>query len=126
MTKPSCLSSRLVKWALLLTQYDIEYKPQKSIKGQALADFLVAYPLPADLPLAIPFPDETVLHAEEVEGWKMFFDGASSTNDKGERTLGVGILLIFPAGYLIPHAYALAEPCSNNRAVISRLTIHPY
>ncbi|XP_019191514.1 PREDICTED: uncharacterized protein LOC109186061 [Ipomoea nil] len=34
-------SGRLVKWVVELTQYGIEYQPRPSIKGQALADFLV-------------------------------------------------------------------------------------
>lgn len=29
-----------MKWTMELSQYDIEYKPRKAIKGQALADFV--------------------------------------------------------------------------------------
>jgi len=39
MTKPSFLNSRLVNWAILLSQYDMTFAPQNAIKGQALADF---------------------------------------------------------------------------------------
>jgi len=39
MTKPGSLNSRLAKWAILLSQYDMLFVPQKVIKGQALADF---------------------------------------------------------------------------------------
>jgi len=35
------LSGRLVKWAVILTQYDLVYVLQKAIKGQALADQLI-------------------------------------------------------------------------------------
>ncbi|VFQ79065.1 unnamed protein product [Cuscuta campestris] len=31
----------MIKWAMMLTQFKIEYKPRTAIKGQALADFLV-------------------------------------------------------------------------------------
>ncbi|KAL0344631.1 UNVERIFIED_CONTAM: hypothetical protein Sradi_4294400 [Sesamum radiatum] len=40
MTKPDA-SERLVKWAVELGEYDIEYQGRTSIKAQALADFIV-------------------------------------------------------------------------------------
>ena len=40
MTKLSSLNSRLVNWAILLSQYDMTFVPQKAIKGQTLTDFL--------------------------------------------------------------------------------------
>ncbi|XP_019178868.1 PREDICTED: uncharacterized protein LOC109174031 [Ipomoea nil] len=39
--RTAAYSGRLVKWALMLTQFAIEYKPRPAIKGQALADFVV-------------------------------------------------------------------------------------
>src|SRR3954470_60104 len=46
MTKPFFLNGRLAKWALLLSQYDMHFLPQKAIKGQANADFMVENPAP--------------------------------------------------------------------------------
>jgi len=43
MTKPGSLNSRLAKWAILLSEYDMLFVPQKTIKGQALAAFLAAH-----------------------------------------------------------------------------------
>lgn len=34
-------SDQMVKWAMELMQYDLEYKPRPVIKAQALADFIV-------------------------------------------------------------------------------------
>lgn len=48
MTKAGSLNFRLAKWSILLSQYDLVYEKQKVVKGQALADFLAAHPLPAD------------------------------------------------------------------------------
>jgi len=46
MTKSGSLNSRLAKWAIFLSQYDMLFVPQKAIKGQALADFLPAHLVP--------------------------------------------------------------------------------
>jgi hypothetical protein len=43
MTRPM-LTGRLARWAIILTEFDIGYAPQKAIKGQAMADFLAAHP----------------------------------------------------------------------------------
>jgi len=43
MTKQGSLNSRLAKWAILLSEYDMLFVPQKTIKGQALAAFLAAH-----------------------------------------------------------------------------------
>ncbi|XP_074347418.1 uncharacterized protein LOC141686271 [Apium graveolens] len=36
-------SGRLMKWAIELGQFDLDYKPRTAIKGQALADFLLEF-----------------------------------------------------------------------------------
>ena len=33
MTKPSSLNGRLAKWAILLFQYEMQFLPQKAVKG---------------------------------------------------------------------------------------------
>ena len=43
MTKPSSLNGRLAKWAILLSQYDMRFLPQKAVKGQAVADLLAEH-----------------------------------------------------------------------------------
>ncbi|XP_074314028.1 uncharacterized protein LOC141649233 [Silene latifolia] len=42
------LSGRLAKWAVLLKQYDLVFVPQKTVKGQAIADFFADHPVPAE------------------------------------------------------------------------------
>jgi len=42
------LNGRLVKWSVILKQYDLVYVPQKAVKGRALADFLAHHPIPDD------------------------------------------------------------------------------
>jgi len=40
VTKLESLNSRSAKWAILLSQYDMLFVPQKAVKSQALAEFL--------------------------------------------------------------------------------------
>ena len=58
MTKPGLLNSRLAKWVILLSQYDMLFVPQKVVKGQALAYFLAAHPVPKNSKLQEDIPDE--------------------------------------------------------------------
>ncbi|XP_058068433.1 uncharacterized protein LOC131217513 [Magnolia sinica] len=58
------LSRRLAKWMLLLSEYMITYEPVKSVKGQAVADFLVAHPVPDNEMISDDFPDEQVMMTE--------------------------------------------------------------
>ena len=39
------LTSRLMRWLVLLTEFDIRYVTQKSIKGSVLADHLASLPV---------------------------------------------------------------------------------
>jgi len=95
MMKPGSLNLRLAKWALLLSQYDMLFVPQKAIKGQALADFLAAHPVPESSKLHEDIPDEVfesnITSKDEV--WQMFFDGASRIGTKGKIIAGVGLYL---------------------------------
>ena len=67
-----------------MSQYDMTFIPQKAIKGQALADFLAAYPVPESSKLHEDIPDE-VIEVNITSGddvWQLFFDGASRTEPK--------------------------------------------
>ena len=43
MHKPE-VTGRMLKWAVELGQFDLEYKSRTAIKGQALADFILEFP----------------------------------------------------------------------------------
>ena len=36
-------STRLIKWAIELSKFDIRYKPRTAVKGQILADFIMEF-----------------------------------------------------------------------------------
>ena len=44
----------------------------------------------------------------------MFFDGASRTHPKGKIITRVGVVLASPNNHVLPCAFSLTEPWSNN------------
>ncbi|XP_028081100.1 uncharacterized protein LOC114282592 [Camellia sinensis] len=116
------LSGKIAKWAVILQQFAIEYVPQRAVKGQALADFLAAHPIPDDSPLVTNLPDEEIMQVEIQKGCEMYFDGASRSPDgkKQENSknnkAGIGIVFVTSDNAIITHSCALSEGCSNNEA----------
>ncbi|XP_010430672.1 PREDICTED: uncharacterized protein LOC104714901 [Camelina sativa] len=90
-------SGGLAKWAVELSEYDIEYKNCTCTKSQVLADFLVE-PSP-ELKADTPPP----------EIWSLHVDGASS-----KMGSGVGIRLTSPTGEILEQSFRLAFSASNN------------
>ncbi|KAK5803340.1 hypothetical protein PVK06_030985 [Gossypium arboreum] len=112
------LSGRMARWQILLSEYDIAYVSQKSIKGSAIADFLATRTTEDYEPLRFDFPDEDLMCITEKEcespkekSWKMSFDGAS--NALGH---GIGAVLISPEGNHYPLTARLNFFCTNNIA----------
>ena len=111
MTKLGSLNSRLAKWALLLSQYDMLFVPQKAVKGQALTEFLAAHPVPESSKLHEDIPDE-VFESNitlEDEVWQIFFDGASRIGPKDKIITGVGVVFLSPQNHVLPRAFSLTE-----------------
>lgn len=70
---------RLLKWAVKLSEYDIEYRPRIAIQAQALTDFI-----------------EEASYEEEEEPlgtWKISVDGSAAVTGSGS-----GIIMISPEG----------------------------
>jgi ribonuclease HI len=128
MTQP-ILMGILAKWSIILTEFDITYMPQKTIKGQALTDFLAAHPIQDNSPLKCDFSDEETLHTEEGNPiWELYFDGASSIRPiAGPRVptirVSTGLVFVTPKGGRVRHSLAPTEPCANNEAEYEALII---
>ena len=93
------LTGRLMRWLVLLTEFDIQYMTQKSIKGSIVADHLASLPVSDDRPIDDDFPDEQFVSMTSITGWQLYFD--SVANQSG---FGIGILLISPQGDHIPRS----------------------
>jgi hypothetical protein len=91
---------RIVKWAMELCPYSIEFEGRTSIKSQALVDFIVEW-----TDLSAP-PDKG-----PIEYWKMYFDG--SLNIDGA---GAGVLFISPTKEQLRYVLRIYFPASNNVA----------
>ena len=92
------LSGRMARWAMELSEYDIQYKPRLAKKGLVLADFLVEIPQPG-----------TCL--DDKGWWTLCVDGAS--RQSGAR---IGLQLTSPTGERIEQAVRLGFSASNNES----------
>ena len=97
MKKPEA-TGRMVQWAIGLSQFDIEYRPQTAIKAQALADFIA---------------ESTDLEHEEnhKDLWMIHTDG-SSTQKGGEA----GVVITSPEEVVLKYGVQLKFPVTNNEA----------
>jgi len=69
---------RMVQWAIELSQFDVQYRPQTAIKAQVLAYFIAEF--------------TTLEHEDNQEElWTIHIDG-SSTQKRG----GVGVVITSP------------------------------
>lgn len=91
-------SGRMLKWAIWLNGYDINYEPRRAIKGQALADFIVELTKP---------PQQEGL----TNVWKLLVDG-SATQDG----CGAGIQCRSPEGDIYEYAMKFNFQTTNNEA----------
>ncbi|KFK24493.1 hypothetical protein AALP_AAs49847U000100 [Arabis alpina] len=92
-------SGRLAKWAIELSEYDIEYRGRTCNKSQVLADFL------------IELPEDQMLKEVRPGVWELHVDGSSSKNGSG-----VGIRLASPTGEILEQSFRLGFKASNNEA----------
>ena len=85
------LASRLMRWLVLLTEFDIKYVSQKSIKGSIIADHLASLPTIKSRSVDDDFPDEEFAAMTRLSRWRMYFNGVA--NHLG---YGIGVLLVSP------------------------------
>ena len=96
-----------------MSEFDIHYVSQKSIKGSIVADHLASLPTSKGRPVDDDFPDKEFIAMTSLSGWHMYFDGAVN-----QLRFGIGVLLISPQGDHISRSVHLAfsdrHPATNN------------
>jgi len=110
---------------MLLSEYDIEYRTQKAIKGSVLADHLAHQLIEDYQPIMFDFPNEEIMYLkmrdcdEPLLGegpnpdskWGLIFDGVVNVYGSG-----IGAVIITPRGTHIPFTSRLLLECTNNIA----------
>jgi len=93
------VTGRIVRWAVELSEFDVQYEPKGPIKSHVYVDFVV----------------ELSSEATHQEGadfkWVLSVDGSS--NQQGS---GVGVILEGPNRFLIEQALRFAFKANNNQA----------
>nr|GEV97621.1 reverse transcriptase domain-containing protein [Tanacetum cinerariifolium] len=97
------VAGRLQKWSVMLGEHNITYRPQTSVKGLILADFLAEKP--DDAP-----PEASVIETPQ-EPWTLFTDGSSCVDGSG-----AGLILTSPKGTEFTYALRFQFIASNNEA----------
>ena len=97
MFERPALIGRLMRWLVLLTEFDIQYVTQKSVKGSVIVDHVASLPASDDRQIDDDFPDGQFVFVTNIAGWRLYFDSAAN-----QSRFGIGILLISPQGDHIP------------------------
>ena len=92
------LSGRMARWAVELSEYDIQYKPRLSKKGQVLVDFIAELPHPETCP-------------DNLDWWTLNINGAFR-----QSGVGIGLQLRTPSGEKIEQEIWLGFSASNNES----------
>ena len=99
---------KTTKWVMLLSEFDIKYVTQKSVKGRAVAHHLAHCSPEEAKEIQGDIPNQDIMGIE-TESWKMYFNGATNQNGSG-----IEVLLISPKGTHIPFSGRLNFPATNN------------
>ncbi|GKU90818.1 hypothetical protein SLEP1_g4769 [Rubroshorea leprosula] len=99
LQKPE-LSGRLIGWSVELSEYDLKFQPRTTIKGQAIADFLVECISATEGDKPFDYPP-----------WVLYVDGAANIEGSG-----AGAVLIGPEGFKSEHALRFKFQTTNNAA----------
>ena len=98
MSNPEAVG-RLTLWAIELSEFDIQYRPHTTIKGQVVADFIAEFTNGEDK------------GADECPQWSIHTDGSSN-----RQAEGVGVILLSLERNLIECMVHLDFPTTNNEA----------
>ena len=72
------LTGRLMRWLVLLIEFDIQHVTQKSVKGRIVVDHLASLPISNERSIDDDFPDEQFILMTSTADWRLYFDGAAN------------------------------------------------
>ncbi|XP_071699751.1 uncharacterized protein [Rutidosis leptorrhynchoides] len=99
----------MAKWAIELGEHDIEFRVRHAIKGQVLADFIAkTYTIDEE---DAKNSTQVITSKVENEEWKLYTDGASSSDRSG-----AGLMLVNPEGKEFTYALRFEFATTNNEA----------
>jgi len=100
------VAGRMLRWAVELSEFGVQYEPRGPINGQIYADFVVEL-------------SSADAHQEEANfQWVLSIDGSS--NQQGS---GAGVILEGPNGLLIEQALRFAFKANNNQVEYETLIV---
>ncbi|KAK1586619.1 hypothetical protein Q3G72_004304 [Acer saccharum] len=105
LQKPE-VSGKLTKWAIELSEFDVEYLPRTAIKGQAVTDFVAEFTKP-NMEAARKMVEQT----KKTFRWQLRVDG--SLNTHGSRA---GVVVSTPEGDSVECALRFDFKATNNQA----------
>lgn len=110
---------------MFLSNFDLEFVSQKSIKRKVITNQLANAPLLDASPLDINLLEEDIFQVDVNEKFTleefnmmMYFDGS-----KYEQGGGVGVIFFIPQGVPIPYSFKFAFMCTNNNAKYEALIL---
>ena len=71
------MTGRLMRWLVLLIEFNIQYVTRKSVKGSIVADHLASLKIFDGRPNDDDFLDEQIVSVTSIVGWRLYFDGAA-------------------------------------------------
>ncbi|XP_070678842.1 uncharacterized protein [Malus domestica] len=114
LTRP-IVKGRIGKWTLALSEFSLQYVPQKAIKGQALANFLAHHPSP----YGFGGTDVEIRMVKAWDNyWTMYFDGSSMSTSAG---MGIVLQSLYQHRWFF--SLKLDFDCTNNQAEYEALVI---
>ncbi|KAM2611622.1 hypothetical protein TB2_031682 [Malus domestica] len=114
LTRP-IVKGRIGKWTMALSEFSLQYVPQKAVKDQALANFLAQHPSP----YGFGGNDVKISMVKMRDNyWTMYFDSSSTSS-----SAGVGVVIQSPNHDRWYFSLKLDFDCTNNQAEYEALII---
>ncbi|KAJ1400915.1 Ribonuclease H-like superfamily [Sesbania bispinosa] len=122
MLNNNSITGRVSKWALLLSEYDLQIIHPQRLGCQALADMMSLCPGQHEESVSQEIrgdmPEVNTCQEKEKEWWDLKFDGTPS-----QTAGGAGVVISKKGTDVFSFSYQLNFPCTNNEAECEALIL---